>query len=78
MTINYRVMRTLTVGEIEEYEIHRVHYDEAGNVEKCTTRPVAPRGHTVEDLRADLVKMLEACLQPVLDYERFAKRHRTS
>ena len=78
MTSNYRVMRTLSGGEIEEYEIHRVHYAEDGRVEKCTTRPVTPRGHTVEDLRADLVKMLEACLHPVLDSDRFTRRHRSS
>jgi hypothetical protein len=76
MTTNYRVMKMLSVGEIEEYEIRRVHYDEEGKVAKCTKKPVTPRGHTLEDLRADLMRMLEACLHPALDAERFSKRHR--
>lgn len=66
---NYRMLRH-THGPGEEWlAIHEVYYDEKGNVVTWTEDPSQPIGDTVDDLRWDLEKMLQALDHPVIEVE---------
>lgn len=64
MTWNYRVMRRK-----EEFAIYEVYYDEDGNVCGYSEKPTFPRGETLEYLREEILRYLEALEEPILDYE---------
>jgi hypothetical protein len=71
MTWNYRVFKTTEDG-VESFDIHEVYYDKSGKPRSFTENPCRPYGHSVEELKADLIYMLEAVNLPVLtisDYE---------
>lgn len=62
---NHRVTRQKTrFGDW--YAIREVYYDDQGNVTAWTEGEMAPVGETVEELRADLERMLAALDEPVL------------
>lgn len=73
-TWNYRVLRrpmvTLSRNVTTDpyYEIIEAYYNEAGEIDGYAEK-VSPYGDTVEDLQADLNRMLEATTKPVLDLE---------
>ena len=50
------------------YAIHEVFYDNNGNVQGMTNDPVKPWGDTKDELRLELMRMLEALNKPDLDY----------
>jgi hypothetical protein len=47
-----------------------VYYDSNRQPESWTVEGIAPGGNTLEELRDELLKMLEATEQEILDYER--------
>ena len=61
MSFDYRV-----VFSGDRYAIHEVFYYEDGRVKGWTEDPVVPYGPSVEDLRFELAKYLEALNRPVL------------
>lgn len=69
MTWNHRVMRHVEGDEVF-FQIHEVYYgiEEGSNQLSWTENAIAPMGETIEDLRFELVRMLEALDKPVLDY----------
>lgn len=77
MSWNYRIMKhdiNAKEGLVEfppYYEIHEVHYDEAGKPNGFTENSVSPIGDSTEELKASIHKMLEAFDKPVLDYDNF-------
>jgi hypothetical protein len=50
------------------YAIHEVFYDKDGNVQGMTSEPVKPWGDTKDELRLELLRMIEALEKPDLDY----------
>jgi hypothetical protein len=61
-------MKHIDCGETW-YGIHEVYYDEDGKTEGWTMDPVNPQGETLDELKEELVSMVEATLEPVLDYD---------
>jgi len=84
MTWNHRVVRYQTRNLFGDpdvgFAIHEVYYDKDGNVQAMTSEAVRPWGDTKDELRLELMRMLEALNKPDLDYndedeqERFANR----
>lgn len=71
MVWNYRVMRHKSDadghGEML-YAIHEVFYDETGKVTTWTQDPCgSPMGETPEEMSRDLVQILAAISEPILD-----------
>jgi len=70
---NHRVMhhvyKSPTGIEEEFFEIHEVYYDDNDKVDGYTKNAIAPGGNTVEELRAELQRMLDCLNKPVLEYE---------
>lgn len=66
MTWNYRVVR----GDAG-LRIHDVYYDADGNPVSRHEIPTYVYGDTVEELRSQLMSMLEALDQPAIDEEAF-------
>jgi hypothetical protein len=58
---NYRV-----VAKDDQFAIHEVFYDDAGDVAGCTEDPVFPHGETVEELRDAITRYGEAIDKPPL------------
>lgn len=72
---NYRVVRTdfIFEGNTEPvFTVHRCHYNHFMDLlpAKYGKQEAAPEGATVEELRADLHRMLEALDKPVLTAKR--------
>lgn len=68
---DYRVTKRV-VGDIALLEIREAYYDGTSSSEprSWTERAIAPSGLTIEDLRAELERMLEALDKPVLDIDK--------
>ena len=69
MSWNYRVIKDWD----GLYEIHEVYYDDKGNIDNRTVKAIVPDGESVSELRRDLLYMLAALLQPVLDEKELDK-----
>lgn len=67
MTWNHRVME-----KDGEYTIREVYCGEDGELEMFTG-PIGPYGETLDELKADLVRMMRATLQPILTESDFPK-----
>lgn len=65
MTWNYRVFQHTQDG-VDSFEVHEVYYDEEGRPHSYMESASQPFGETPEELRADLLYMLEALEKPVL------------
>jgi len=73
MTWNHRVVKYETRNLFGDpdvgYSIHEVFYDNNGNVQGMTSNPVKPWGDTKDELRLELMRMLDALTKPDLDYD---------
>ena len=73
MTWNHRVVKYETRNLFGDpdvgYAIHEVFYDNNGNVQGMTSNPVKPCGDTKDELRLELMRMLDALTKPDLDYD---------
>ena len=80
MTWNYRVCKqryplhtsSLPDDDIEQqytYAIFEVYYDENGEAEYVTTKPVYPQGEDYEDLQMDMTSYWGALDKPVLNWD---------
>ena len=71
MMWNHRVVKYETRNLFGDpdvgYAIHEVFYDQDGNVNGMTSNAVAPWGDTKDELRHDLLRMLEALNKPDLE-----------
>src|SRR4051812_5696242 len=82
MPWNHRVIKTVHpipgTSESETfYQIHEVYYDKDANIPtSCTVTAVAPGGETIDELRAELERMLKCLDKPSIDMEYFEKRPR--
>lgn len=65
MTWDYRVVKTISNGE-EYYSIHEAYYNEEDQASSITEDPVEAFGNSLEELKLDLERMLEALNKPVL------------
>ena len=78
---NHRVMIRHHEGTDEtSMGIREVFYDDDGNIDAWTADDMDPHGETLEELRADLERMLACLERPVLDErveEARAERRRT-
>lgn len=59
-------MKSVELDE-ELYSIREVHYDEDDNIIGWTVDAMDPFGNTLEELKADIQRMLAACDRPILD-----------
>lgn len=70
MSWNYRVY-THEFPDGDSYvTIHEAYYNDDGSVSGYTERAISPMGTDVNDLRLDLLKMLEALDKPVLTFSK--------
>jgi hypothetical protein len=73
MTWNHRVVKYKTRNLFGDpdvgYAIHEVFYDNDGNVQGMTANAVSPWGDTKDELRLELLRMIEALEKPDLDYD---------
>ena len=67
MRWNHRAMRTVHDNGEVAYSIREVFYDDDGTIEGWTAEPMDPHGETLDELRADLVRMLACLGKPVMD-----------
>ena len=67
MRWNHRAMRTVHDNGEVAYSIREVFYDDDGTIEGWTAEAMDPHGETLDELRADLVRMLACLGKPVLD-----------
>lgn len=69
MTWNYRVVKRTVNGTVM-FEIYEVYYDETGDIEAMSLSSMSPYGEDdVQELRSDLIYMIQAFSKPVLDYD---------
>jgi len=68
MAWNYRVVKHISHPEHgDEYAIFEVYYDKRGKPEMMSFDPIAPHGETVDELKDDLDRMIEAFGRPVFE-----------
>ena len=64
---NYRLVRhTAEQGQVW-FEIHECYYNKDGTISAWTEDPCHPSGETVEELRSDLERMMQALDYPVIE-----------
>lgn len=61
MTWDYRV-----IEDKENFRIHEVYYNDAGEITAISEDPIAPEGETLEELKDDLKYYFAALKRPVL------------
>ena len=67
---NHRVMKHEKAdGDDDWYQIHEVYYDSKREPNSWTLEGIKPGGNTLEDLRDELIMMLEATEKEILDYK---------
>ena len=67
---NHRVMKHEKAdGDDDWYQIHEVYYDSKREPGSWTKEGIAPGGNTLEDLRDELIMMLEATEKEILNYK---------
>jgi len=67
---NYRLIRHIEPPNKEWYAIHEVYYEKDRPV-TITDGPTRPAADSVEGLKADMQRMMEAFDKPFLDYDNF-------
>lgn len=63
---NYRVVKTKD-GDDDWYAVHSCYYDDDGEADGTSLLASRAGGNTLEQLRADLQRMLEALDKPIID-----------
>ena len=66
-TWNYRVYKHTSETDHMYYAIHEVYYTDDGIMNGRTENAVWPAGQNVEELRSDIMRMLKALDQPVME-----------
>lgn len=66
-TWNYRVIKSQNPIEGETFKVHEVYYDESGEIEMWTERPVELEEGSMESLETALKGMLDATRKPLLE-----------
>jgi len=56
-------------GDDDWYQIHEVYYNSKREPDSWTVKGIAPGGNTLEELRDELIKMLEATEEQILEYK---------
>jgi len=71
MPWNHRVIRHQTRNLFGDpdvgFAIHEVYYDNDGNIKSMTSDSVKPWGDTKDELRLELLRMLDALNKPDID-----------
>ena len=67
---NHRVMKHEKAdGDDDWYQIHEVYYNGKREPDSWTVDGIKPGGNTLEDLRDELIMMLEATEKEILKYK---------
>ncbi len=69
MSWDYRVVIKRDDSNNKNYGIHEVYYNEAGLTDYCTDTPCDPYGETLEELKENLIQMMGAFLEPIIEYD---------
>ena len=70
MSWNHRVMKHEKAdGDDDWYQIHEVFYNSKREPDSWTVDGIKPGGNTLENLRDELIMMLEATEKEILDYK---------
>lgn len=69
MSWNYRILVKRDDSNNPHYGIHEVYYDDNDLPHTCTEVPCDPYGETVEELKDNMIQMMEALLTPTLEYD---------
>ena len=68
---NHRVMKHEKAdGDDDWYQIHEVYYNSKREPDSWTLDGIKPGGNTLENLRDELIMMLEATEKEILDYKK--------
>lgn len=70
MSWNYRICK----DKDGNHQIHEVYYDDDGTINLWTLNAIAPTGETKDELLENLVQMMVASGQPVVDLVKEEKR----
>lgn len=54
----------------DTYAIHSAHYDKQGFIHAMSEDPTYPQGETLEELKTDIARYIDAINQSVLDYDK--------
>lgn len=76
MTWDHRVLRRYADINGEPtpfYTIHEVYYNSDGTVMGYIENEKSPYGESVDELRADCWRFMEACTKPVIDEKNLVK-----
>ena len=76
MSWNYRVVEDDFEGE-KYFGIHEVYYDTSGQPESCSELPARVSAESLEGVRGELVRMLEALEKPPLPASLFGDESAT-
>ena len=68
MSWDYRVVIKRSTS-MEHYGIHEVYYNEEGGTDYCTDTPCDPYGETLEELKENVLQMMGAFLEPIIEYD---------
>ena len=71
MSWNHRVWHSVVCSE-DVFQIHETYYNDNGEICACTEGAIVPHGSSLGELEDNLIRMLEATGQPVLETEGFA------
>ena len=71
MAWDYRVLVKRDASGDKHYGIHEVYYDKHKCPIACTDTPCDPYGESVEELKENVMEMMAALLEPVMEYENF-------
>ena len=67
---NHRVMKHEKAdGDDDWYQIHEVYYNSKREPDSWTLDGIKPGGNTLENLRDELIMMLEATEKEILNYK---------
>lgn len=63
---NYRVIKSKD-GEDDYYQVHSIYYNDNSEISAKSLHAAKAGGNTLEELRSDLQRMLEALDKPIID-----------
>jgi hypothetical protein len=67
-------VQRVALNDYVTYGIHETYYNEKGEPNGITERPVEPYGETATELLQSWASMSEAFTKPILDYDEFVNK----
>lgn len=68
---NHRVWRHTSPVDEPTYQVKETYYNAAGDICACTEEATGAYGYTLDELKVNILRMLDAANGPVLEEEGF-------